>query len=134
MNVSSDTNISVAPKILLCPFPVSPISLPTPTSTRSNHLSIYNLQSVYTVLDFYIGEGNGNPLQCSWLENPRDGEPGGLLSMGSHRVGHDWSDLAAAVVAAADFYINGVIYHVLFVLFTPHDISESVSCSPHIVE
>ena len=19
------------------------------------------------------GEGNGNPLQCSWLENPRDG-------------------------------------------------------------
>ena len=22
------------------------------------------------------------------------GEPGGLLSMGSHRVGHDWSDLA----------------------------------------
>ena len=43
----------------------------------------------------YIGEGNGNPLQCSCLENPRDGEPGGLLSMGSHRVGHDWSDLAA---------------------------------------
>ena len=94
-----------------------------------------------------IGEGNGNPLQCSCLENPRDGgawwaavygvtegraqlsdftftfhfhalekemathssvlawripgtaEPGGLPSMGSHRVGHDWSDLAAAAVA-----------------------------------
>ena len=43
-----------------------------------------------------IGEGNGNPLQYSCLENPRDGEPGGLPSMGSHRVGHDWSDLAAA--------------------------------------
>ena len=42
-----------------------------------------------------IGEGNGNPLQCSCLENRRDGEPGGLPSMGSHRVGHDWSDLAA---------------------------------------
>ena len=27
---------------------------------------------------------------------PRTGEPGGLPSMGSHRVGHDWSDLAAA--------------------------------------
>ena len=26
-------------------------------------------------------------------------EPGGLLSMGSHRVGHDWSDLAAAAAA-----------------------------------
>ena len=27
---------------------------------------------------------------------PGMGEPGGLPSMGSHRVGHDWSDLAAA--------------------------------------
>ena len=38
-----------------------------------------------------IGEGNGNPLQCSCLENPRDGmgKPGGLPSLGSHRVGHD---------------------------------------------
>ena len=82
-----------------------------------------------------IGEGNGNPLQCSCLDNPKDGgswwaavhgvaqsrtrlkrlsssslglekaiathssvlawripgmgEPGGLLSMGSHRVRHD---------------------------------------------
>ena len=41
-----------------------------------------------------IGEGNGNPLQCSCLENPRDGKPGGLPSIG-RRVGHDWSDLAA---------------------------------------
>ena len=45
-------------------------------------------------LDFHfssscIGEGNGNPLQCSCLENPRDGGPGGLPSMGSHRVGHN---------------------------------------------
>ena len=90
----------------------------------------------------YIGEGNGNPLQYSCLENPMDrawwtavhgvdksrtwlsdftftfrshalekemathssvlawripgmGEPGGLPSTGSHRVGHDWIDLAA---------------------------------------
>ena len=28
---------------------------------------------------------------------PGTGEPSGLLSMGSHRVGHDWSDLAVAV-------------------------------------
>ena len=27
---------------------------------------------------------------------PGMGKPGGQLSMGSHRVGHDWSDLAAA--------------------------------------
>ena len=43
-----------------------------------------------------IGEGDGNPLQCSCLENPRDG---GLPSMGSHRVGHDGSDLVAADVS-----------------------------------
>ena len=29
---------------------------------------------------------------------PMTGEPGGLPSMGSHRVGHDWSDLAAAAI------------------------------------
>ena len=40
---------------------------------------------------------------------PGTGEPGGLLSMGSHRVGHDWSNLAAAAVAAGFFC--------LFVLF-----------------
>ena len=44
----------------------------------------------------FIGEGNGNPLQCSCLENPRDG--GVWWAMGSHRVGHDWSDLAVATV------------------------------------
>ena len=27
---------------------------------------------------------------------PGTGEPGGLASVGSHRVGHDWNDLAAA--------------------------------------
>ena len=31
---------------------------------------------------------------------PGTGEPGGLLSMRSHRVRHDWSDLAAAAAAA----------------------------------
>ena len=29
-----------------------------------------------------FGEGNGNPLQCSCLENPMDGGPGGPQSMG----------------------------------------------------
>ena len=31
---------------------------------------------------------------------PGTGKPGGLLSVGSHRVGHDWSDSAAAAAAA----------------------------------
>jgi len=34
------------------------------------------------------------------LRIPGTGEPGGLPSIGSHRVGHDWSDLAAAAVIA----------------------------------
>ena len=36
-----------------------------------------------------IGEGNGNPLQCSCLENPRDGG-----AWWAAVYGHDWSDLA----------------------------------------
>ena len=37
---------------------------------------------------------------------PGTGEPGGLLSMGSHRVGHDWSDLAVAVGYWQKFSFN----------------------------
>ena len=33
---------------------------------------------------------------------PGTGEPGGLPSMWSHRVRHDWSDLAAAAAEASD--------------------------------
>ena len=36
---------------------------------------------------------------------PGMGEPGGLLSMGSHRVRHDWSDLAAAAVFWPVWYL-----------------------------
>ena len=42
---------------------------------------------------------------------PGMAEPGGLPSMGSHRVGHNWSDLAAAAAAAYfkkyNFYPQG---------------------------
>ena len=98
---------------------------------------------IFQQLVWVGGEGNGNPLKYSCLENPMDGGawwaavhgvaksrtwlsdftftfhfhsleeemathssvlawripgttgPGGLLSMGSHRVGHNWSYLAA---------------------------------------
>ena len=43
-----------------------------------------------------IGEGNGNPLQFSCLENPRDGGAWWAAIYGLHRVRHDWSDVAAA--------------------------------------
>ena len=38
---------------------------------------------------------------------PGTGEPGGLPSMGSHRVGHDWSDLAAAAASVLAWRIPG---------------------------
>ena len=40
------------------------------------------------------GEGHGNLLQYSCLENPWTEEPGGLQSIGSQKVRHDWNDLA----------------------------------------
>ena len=39
---------------------------------------------------------------------PGTGQPGGLPSMGSHRVGHDWSDSAAA---AAVYILNPLPIH-----------------------
>ena len=36
-----------------------------------------------------IGEGNGNHSNVLARRLPGTGEPGGLPSMGSHRVGHD---------------------------------------------
>ena len=37
---------------------------------------------------------------------PGTGEPAGLLSVGSHRVGHDWSDLAAAAATSYKYLKN----------------------------
>ena len=43
---------------------VFPILIPPPTSLPIPSLWVFPV---------CIGEGNGNPLQCSCLENPRDG-------------------------------------------------------------
>ena len=58
------------------------------------------------------------------------GEPGGLPSMGSHRVGHDWSDLAAA----ADFDEGHsdkceVINHYSFDLFFSYNNQRCWTCA-----
>ena len=55
------------------------------------------------------GEGNGNPLQYSCLENPTDKEPGGLQSTGSQRVGHDWA-------TSLHFMLGIICYHHLEIL------------------
>ena len=41
-----------------------------------------------------LGRGHGNLLQYSCLENPMDRGDCRLQSIQSHRVGHNWSDLA----------------------------------------
>ena len=41
---------------------------------------------------------------------PGTAEPGGLPSMGSHRVGHDWSDLAAAAALEKGVVTNSSIH------------------------
>ena len=46
---------------------------------------------------------------------PGTGKPGGLPSVGSRRVGHDWSDLAAAAAAAAGSLLGSLDY--LYVIF-----------------
>ena len=57
---------------------------------------------------------------------PGTGEPGGLLSMGSHRVGHDWGNLAAAAAYHfSRFYIYALIYDICFSL---SDLLHSVWC------
>ena len=50
-----------------------------------------------------LGEGNGTHSSTVAWKIPWTGKPDRLQSMGSHRVGHDWSDLAA--IAAAAFFI-----------------------------
>ena len=53
----------------------------------------------FSLSSFTFRESNDNPLQYSCLQNPWMEEPAGLPSVGSHRVGHDWSDLEAAAAA-----------------------------------
>ena len=62
-----------------------------------------------------IGEGNGNPLQCSCLENLGTGEPGGLPSLGSHRVTQSWTELKQLSSSSINLEakLNGKLSHFL---------------------
>ena len=71
-------------------------------------------------------QGNGNPLQCSCLENPMDGEA--MQSMSSHRVGHDWSDLAPAAYTDVK---KSTMNHSLYLLLSIYqDCAILTSCIP----
>ena len=58
---------------------------------------------------------------------PGTGEPGGLPSMGSHRVGHDWSDLAAAVAKTFQVRVLWVLEASWFRKFNKEVVSLSLS-------
>ena len=47
---------------------------------------------------------------------PGMGEPGGLPSMGSHRVGHDGSDLVAAVAAYSKHLVTFDLFTISIIL------------------
>ena len=49
-------------------------------------------------------------------ESQGRGEPAGLLSMGSHRVGHDWSNLAAAAAVCWCGFFNWLFKSLLLFL------------------
>ena len=53
------------------------------------------------------------------LRIPEMGQPGGLPSMGSHRVGHNWSDLAAAdsILKSRDITLPTKVYLVKAMVF-----------------
>ena len=53
-------------------------------------------QTELTLTGIKAGEGNGTHSSTLAWKTPWTEQPGGLPSMGQRRVGHDWSDLAAA--------------------------------------
>ena len=53
--------------------------------------SIYKRRGFNLWVRRSLGEGNGNPLQYSCLGNPIAVMPGGLQSLKSQRVRHDWA-------------------------------------------
>ena len=75
---------------------------------RKTNTALFHLSEVYKLVRLTEAEIRVVVARCSEKEMathssilawriPWTGEPGGLPSVGSHRVGHDWSDLAAAV-------------------------------------
>ena len=54
------------------------------------------------------------------LRIPGMGEPGGLPSMGLHRVGHDGSDLAAAACSISGLILTLSDWHVSYLADLSH--------------
>ena len=86
------------------PWKEEPGGLQSMGSLRVGHYWVTSLSL------WCIGEGKGNPLQCSCLENPRDG---GAWWAPKYGVAQSWTRLkwlgAAATLAAAHTFIFGFL-------------------------
>ena len=73
-------------------------------------------------LSIFSREGSGTPLQYFCLENPMDGGAWWATVHGVARVGHDWSDLAAAAAASFHLFMD---HHIFFPgRFLVHDFAQ----------
>ena len=81
--------------------PSHPLSSPSPAFNLSQHQGLFQWVSsshhVAKVLALEKAMATHSSVPAWRI--PGTGEPGGLPSMGSHRVGHNWSNLAAAAAA-----------------------------------
>ena len=85
------------------------------------NLCFSSLKYIYSLTVFNMEKAVAtHSITLAW-KIPWAEEPGRLQSMGSHRVGHDWSDLAAAAAKAAAATVHSVLLLLFFFFF-------SVSC------
>ena len=105
-------------------MPFSQIILPPPSPTESKRLFYtsvslllsriqgysYHLSKFHIYASVYCLEKEmaTHSSVLAW-RIPGTGEPGGLPSMGLHRVGHDWSNLAAAAYCIGVF-LSGLLH------------------------
>ena len=73
------------------PYPELPQHFEMKKRSSKGNMKVPIEQKKNQQIMYPYGEGNGNPLQYSCLENPSMEEPGGLQSMVLLRAGHNWA-------------------------------------------
>ena len=80
-------------------------------STRGNiQMSRYQCSLIKNTCLSTTGEGNGNPLQYSCLENPMDGGAWWATVHGSQTVGHDWATSLSLSLNNSCFFSSALPY------------------------
>ena len=89
---------------------------------------IYRVTSKVASFKWSIGEGNGNPLQCSCLENPRDGGAwwAAVYGVAQSRTRLKW--LSSSSRAKEGFQMSGLKGKQLFLIALMTQLMQSDSC------